>query len=474
LHPFCYQETTASVEFDCESARPESLSRQDILRITALAHAAGLRVILLPDPVVSRRLLASLQYESPRGHGWSEADWRDWFNAYTEITLHFARIAEDSGVDFFVVAHELWDTTHREQDWRRLIAAVRQVYHGPLTYGAIEFPGMREWQHIRFWDALDAIGINTGAGLTLNPNASQAELDAAWQAKAARYAALSEEWNRPILFVELMAHSRDGAAVTSDWRVRCDETLDHEEQAAYYRAFARALSGAPWLRGVVIWALADNPFEGGPADPHFTFLNKPAEAVVREFFRAQPHVAAFPEAPPGSSSVRRSQDLLVFDDQERSGWFAWADTADPPPDTAHPDPAIGTAAVVQPQPSSFNGVFFVAPSRVDMSPYSALEFYIYVGQPMPFDLRVQFAYWNPPQPFTIYWRVLPNDPRYITPYPLAPGTWHHVTIPLEVLGVAERPITEFSITDQAFAGCRSAPILIDEVRLIGAPTEPTP
>lgn len=39
---------------------------------------------------------------------------------------------------------------------RRLIRQIRRVYHGPLTYAA-NWSG--EYKQIRFWDALDYVGI---------------------------------------------------------------------------------------------------------------------------------------------------------------------------------------------------------------------------------------------------------------------------------------------------------------------------
>ncbi len=467
FHPVCIQESTSSTEFDCTSPRPDVLSDDELRRMTDIAHSSGLRVLLAPDPVYSQALLDTWQYDPLRGQGWTGAHWRTWFDAYTEVILHFARLAEETSVDYFVVGHELSDTTHREDDWRRLIAAVREVYHGPLTYGAIEYPGMREWQQIQFWDALDAIGITTGGGLTQDPQAPQAELDAVWRAKAQKYEELSSRWDRPILFVELMAHSRDGAAVLSDWRMYCRDTIDQAEQAAYYTAFARAFQGAPWLKGVFIWALNDNPIEGGPADPHMTFLNKPAESVLREFFGVPPRTLELDSSYVGSTSPHDPTDLVIFDDALRNGWTLWAPEGDPPPDAAHADPAMGAASIVQPVPASFNGANLVAPRKMDASRYYALEFYIQVGETVPRDLQVQFSYWVSAGYFPTYWRVRPNDPRYMDPYPLTPGTWHRVLIPLSDLGVEGKSFTEFSVMDQGFMGCRSDPIALDEVRLIG-------
>jgi hypothetical protein len=214
--------------------------------------------------------------------------------------------------------------------------------------------------------------------------------------------------------------------------------------------------------------------DGGPAEPHTTFLNKPAEAVVREMFGAEPRTIYFEAFPYSAIQSLSLPGLTVFDDALRNGWSIWADEGDRAPDPSNATPALGSASVVQPQPSSFNGVYFVAPHIIDMSDYSALEFFLRVGQAMPLDLQVQFSYWVSPGFFPAYWRVRPNDPRYIDPYPLAPDTWHHVIIPLDAFGVADKPISEFSIIDQAFHGCRSDPIVVDQVRLVGPLPEDLP
>ena len=44
----------------------------------------------------------------------------------------------------------------READWRQLIKDVRAVYSGKLIYSANWY---EEYEGIKFWDALDAIGV---------------------------------------------------------------------------------------------------------------------------------------------------------------------------------------------------------------------------------------------------------------------------------------------------------------------------
>ena len=65
--------------------------------------------------------------------------------------------------------------------WRQIIAAIRQVYHGKLTYGG----NWDSFNEVTFWDALDYIGVLAYFPLTKTPNPSSAEIAAAWDRKCA-------------------------------------------------------------------------------------------------------------------------------------------------------------------------------------------------------------------------------------------------------------------------------------------------
>jgi hypothetical protein len=83
-------------------------------------------------------------------------DWSAWFASYERFILHYARLAEANGFEAFAVGTELGGTTSRTADWKRLIARVREVYPGKLTYCA-NWNG--EPEAVGFWRDLDFIGI---------------------------------------------------------------------------------------------------------------------------------------------------------------------------------------------------------------------------------------------------------------------------------------------------------------------------
>ena len=76
-----------------------------------------------------------------------------WFAQYTAFQLHYAEIAAREGCKLFITGCEMTMTEHREAEWRQLLAAVRGVYPGTLTYNCDKYGE----DHIAWWDAVDVI-----------------------------------------------------------------------------------------------------------------------------------------------------------------------------------------------------------------------------------------------------------------------------------------------------------------------------
>ena len=69
--------------------------------------------------------------------------------------VDIARVAADEKAEGLVIGTELERTTQRVE-WWDMIAAVRAVYPGLLTYAA---HNLEEAEAVPFWDDLDAIGV---------------------------------------------------------------------------------------------------------------------------------------------------------------------------------------------------------------------------------------------------------------------------------------------------------------------------
>jgi hypothetical protein len=96
----------------------------ELRHVVDLAHSLGIRVML--------RTGVGL-YNDPKH--WSgdigsafttETQWQEWFASYRDYINHFATFSQEAGVDMLCIGIEMGGVTDREQDWRRIIAEVRE------------------------------------------------------------------------------------------------------------------------------------------------------------------------------------------------------------------------------------------------------------------------------------------------------------------------------------------------------------
>ncbi|MEA2489239.1 MAG: hypothetical protein QOH21_1031 [Acidobacteriota bacterium] len=235
---------------------------------TRQAHALGIKVMLKPHLWV--------RGEETIGP-WKPAD----FAHYERFIVYYAKLATEMKVDALCLGNELKRSTHDEQAWRRLIAKVRAVYRGPLTYGA----NFDEVEHVGFWDALDWIGVSAYYPLVDAPTPTRAQLVRAWKPIVRRLATLSHTWKRPIVFTEIGYRSADRAA-WRQWELPRDAPVNLAAQTAAYEAFFEAVWPQPWLAGAYPWKWFSYPNHSSAADNEWEIENKPAAEVVRKGYLA--------------------------------------------------------------------------------------------------------------------------------------------------------------------------------------------
>ncbi len=247
---------------------------EDLTEALHVAHALGMKVMLKPQLWVGfGGFTGTLRLDDP-------ATRAAWMRLYREFILHYARLAELEQFDLFCVGTEFESLTRYAGDWRRLIADVRRVYHGPLTYAA---NWGSEFESIAFWDDLDYIGVNNYYPLAKQPTQRAEDLLPGAAQLAARMEAISRKWNRPILFSEVGYPSVRGGA-SQPWVEDGKRGVDLAEQAAAYEVLMKVFSARPWLRGMFWWKWPSNGRGGGPSDPSFTPIGKPAADVLRTWY----------------------------------------------------------------------------------------------------------------------------------------------------------------------------------------------
>lgn len=214
------------------------------------------------------------------------ADWQQWFRSYSIFILHYARLAEQHHIEALCIGTELRHASvEHEAEWRRLIGEIRQVYHGRLTYAANWY---QEYDQIRFWDALDFIGVQAYFPLTAQPHPDTATLRQAWQPHLLALARVQQRYNKPVLFTEVGYRSIPTAAAAPwEWPdPRRPAPEDDSAQAACYEAMFRSCWRQPWLAGTFIWKWYPglSPAASTRHRTDYTPQHRPAEQVMARWY----------------------------------------------------------------------------------------------------------------------------------------------------------------------------------------------
>jgi hypothetical protein len=257
---------------------PEYTPQPDELRaLLQMARALRLRVILMPKVLLS----------APRGKEWrgkiKPPSWDAWFDQYRRQMVDIAEIAEETGVDVFLVGSELVTTEKFTDKWKKIIADVRGVFSGRIGYSA-------NWDHyknIEYWDDLDLIGLTTYYKLADEPGPSVETLVESWKPIKKKILSWQQSRNRPILFTEVGWCSQEGAAIEAWNYYRSSKCTPAalEEQKNCYEAFIESWGGEPAVGGVIWWEWTIYP--GGQNDYNYTPRGKPAEQVLRSWFASK-------------------------------------------------------------------------------------------------------------------------------------------------------------------------------------------
>jgi glycosyl hydrolase family 113 len=286
--PFGWQQGLASTEIRMATSGRAWWGERDAgLAATArLARAAGVRTLLKPHLWLAGA--APGQWIGDIAMA-SDADWAKWFASYSTFLLHYAELAEREGIEALAVGTELRvSATTREADWRRLIADVRKVFRGQLTYAANWF---EEYHGVRFWDALDFVGIQGYFPVADSAGAGIAELERGWQRHLPALESFAQRVGKPIVFTEIGYKSTVDTAV-EPWawpergrrRHQDPERADRQAQADAYEAFFRAVWDRPWFAGAYFWKWYPQVRASDPADIDFTPQGKPAADVLARWY----------------------------------------------------------------------------------------------------------------------------------------------------------------------------------------------
>lgn len=447
----CDQDTDRSTTINCFHQRVPTAD--DLSHVIKEAHRIGLRVML--EPSINVIDGSNGAWAGTIGMSFSEKQWQDWFASYDQMILDLAGLAEKDNVDYLEVGSELEFASTRETEWRNLVAKVRKVYHGPVTYSSDqEF----EWDRIKWWDALDAIGIHPyNFQLSTADQPTVENVVAAWKPIVDRIAALSKKWDRPIIITEIGYQSQHGISHGYMYGPNDSWKLDTRESAILYQALINAFQGKPWFRGLFWWVI--NSWTNYSEPTTFIFNpNKPEVDIVRSFYGAPPAPTVTPSAPL-PSDFRYA--LSIYDDELNPSWENYPPNGDPANiDFFQSKIAVSGNAI---RVNLVGELIFSQEPSIDLSHYQWLEFYVFIppNTPNPPMLSVSLrdAGFHP-MPYTV---DLTNS-QYIQDGHLEKGKWQRVDIPLDAMGPLLEPITSITIVN----GPQPPMVIyVDNVRLLG-------
>lgn len=209
----------------------------------------------------------------------NEEDWQELERTYSDFILTYAKLAQEMNTEIFCIGTELEAfVKNRPQFWNELIANVRNIYKGKLTYAA----NWDEYTRTPFWSKLDFIGVDAYFPLSEERNPTKTKMALGWQQWKTNMAALSAEVDRPILFTEFGYRSMDYTA-KKPWLVdRNAMDVNLQAQADALETTFEEFWNEDWFAGGFVWKwFIHHENVGGIDNNRFTPQNKPAENVIR-------------------------------------------------------------------------------------------------------------------------------------------------------------------------------------------------
>jgi hypothetical protein len=323
--------TTGSVTDYHNQGYDDTASFSSIGPAVALAHAPGLKVMLKPmiGTFHQNGQFSNLLQIVP-GEALTISNPSAFFAGYKNYILQWAQLAAQYDADLLSLGTEMAAATKPKYAsyWKDIIASVRKVYQGPLTYSAFlgnaAFPNQfnDEVAQIQFWPELDYIGMDVYPNLTDHADPSVAELVAAWQettasanygtpAKWVQYInQLATTIGKPVIFTETGICSYPGANKNPGSPAPQGATVDYGEQNNWWEAFFETWAVNPphWLAGIFVQN-EDPEFWPGPhvssyRNVSFQIDGKPAEKTIAYWFDTQQKLTVTPTSKIAATGIQ--------------------------------------------------------------------------------------------------------------------------------------------------------------------------
>jgi len=212
----------------------------------------------------------------------NEADWKKFESSYRDFILTFAYLAEERNIPIFCLGTELEQfVSNRPDYWKRLIAEVKTIYSGKLTYAA----NWDEYKRLGIWEDLDYIGVDAYFPISDSKTPTIEEANVGWQPWLNELQSVSETFDKKIIFTEYGYRSVDFAGKEpwdSNWELK---GVNLEAQNNLLQGLYQSVWEQPWFAGGFIWKwFIAHDKVGGGEDNQFTPQNKPAQEILKQAY----------------------------------------------------------------------------------------------------------------------------------------------------------------------------------------------
>ena len=251
--------------------------KEGITQYAEMLRTRHIKIMLKPQIWVMRgEFTGNITMSNP-------VEWDLLQTSYSKFILDYARLAQEIDAEIFCIGTELRAFVEaRPRFWMQLIEEVKSVYFGKVTYAA----NWNEYEHTPFWEALDYIGVDAYFPVDAQQSPTLSESKNGWQKHKFALEKLAIKINKPILFTEFGYRSIDFAGRAPWTTDRVDKHVNLEAQQILTQALFEEFWHEDWFAGGFLWKwYHQHPNSGGEKDNRFTPQNKPAEEIIRGFYK---------------------------------------------------------------------------------------------------------------------------------------------------------------------------------------------
>ena len=271
----------------------ESPNDIELKEIIDYIHSKGMKVCLRPMEEAqdgTDRHFVRFPADMERMPGKRVTHASRWFDSMKKRSRFYAKIAERTKCEAFCLDSELNNVMPFNDEWREVLAAVRVVYHGPVTTCLLFTESLAG--HLKRTDCwlrdLDFLSVSDYDSPGTKPGAGVEAMRMGLESRRDFLRGIAEETGMKILFGEVGCTSTERTAECL-WRWKDNGGYNGQEQADILEAKFTLFEKEPWCLGFMWWKWDEQnnrpEFHDDPAgDKGFTVRGKPAQEVMRRLY----------------------------------------------------------------------------------------------------------------------------------------------------------------------------------------------